>query len=520
MRRILIVSLLLLTTSAYAEQYKFNPFTNKLDITNDKATEIKVKNTDGFYASPPTVESALTEIGSRLSGSLNHSIQNNSVAVSSYNTTNFIAGNGITLDIVDAANRTNVTITSSAGGGNISGAGANTQVSYFTGANTIAGEAAFTYNATTNVLTTDSLTLTNPLPIAFGGTGAANLDNLIALTSNTTGNYVATVADSGAGEVTVSGSGSENAAVTLAIAAGITRDTEWDTWAEHPALTAANIVLGNATNVPTVTAMSGDINITNAGVTAVQANAVALGTDTTNNYVATVATTAPLTGGAGGSEGATLTIAIPKATTSVDGYLNMTDWGTFNGKQNTLTNSAGLASALSDETGSGKAVFDTSPTFTTSIIIPNGANPTVDSAGKIAVDTSATSGSAIRFYGDATYTLPAWQSKSFVIASPVATDDYSLGSFFANMTIKQIRVLCVGGTNVIGGLDEADANGASPVAVDSDITASAGTTATDDGVLTNPTIAANNMLQWHTTSVSGTPTALTITVYYIYDAVN
>ena len=42
------------------------------------------------------------------------------------------------------------------------------------------------------------------------------------------------------------------------------------------------------------------------------------------------------------------------------------------GKQNTLTNSAGLAGALNDETGTGLAVFDTSPTLVT----PNLGTPT------------------------------------------------------------------------------------------------------------------------------------------------
>lgn len=50
--------------------------------------------------------------------------------------------------------------------------------------------------------------------------------NSVALSTDTTGNYVATIADSGASEVTVSGSGSEGAAVTLALASTITRDSE------------------------------------------------------------------------------------------------------------------------------------------------------------------------------------------------------------------------------------------------------------------------------------------------------
>lgn len=57
------------------------------------------------------------------------------------------------------------------------------------------------------------------------GTGAISA-NAVALGTDTTGNYVATIADSGASEVTVANSGSETAAVTLAIAAGLARDAE------------------------------------------------------------------------------------------------------------------------------------------------------------------------------------------------------------------------------------------------------------------------------------------------------
>ncbi|MFA6422662.1 MAG: tail fiber domain-containing protein [Candidatus Buchananbacteria bacterium] len=42
-------------------------------------------------------------------------------------------------------------------------------------------------------------------------------------------------------------------------------------------------------------------------------------------------------------------------------------------KQGTLTNSLGLKNALSDETGSGAAMFGTSPTITTSLLMENGA---------------------------------------------------------------------------------------------------------------------------------------------------
>jgi len=51
--------------------------------------------------------------------------------------------------------------------------------------------------------------------------------------------------------------------------------------------------------------------------------------------VRTISTTAPLTGG--GDLSANRTIAIPKATAAVDGYLSAADWTIFNAKQSTLT---------------------------------------------------------------------------------------------------------------------------------------------------------------------------------------
>jgi len=59
--------------------------------------------------------------------------------------------------------------------------------------------------------------VTGELPIANGGTGAANLNNLITLGDHTTGNYVATVANATNGGTTIANSGSETAAVTITI---------------------------------------------------------------------------------------------------------------------------------------------------------------------------------------------------------------------------------------------------------------------------------------------------------------
>lgn len=65
-------------------------------------------------------------------------------------------------------------------------------------------------------------------------------------------------------------------------------------------------------------------------------------------------------------------LTITQANTSTNGYLSNTDWNTFNSKQGLLINSAGLASALSDETGTGLTVFSNSPTFSGTPSLPIG----------------------------------------------------------------------------------------------------------------------------------------------------
>ena len=152
--------------------------------------------------------------------------------------------------------------------------------------------------------------------------------------------------------------------------------------------------------------------------------------------------------------------------------------------------------------------------------IPNGANPTVSAAGQVSVDTSATSGAMMRFYGDAAYALPAYKSKSFVIGSPADTHDFPLWRVPYAITIRAIHVLCIGGTLVTGGLDEADGNGANAAAIDADITSNAGTSASDDGSLTNPTVDAGDYLNWHTTTSTGSPASATVTFEYTVNSVN
>jgi hypothetical protein len=73
--------------------------------------------------------------------------------------------------------------------------------------------------------------------VANGGTGATSLNNLITLATHTTGNYIATIA--GSSQISVSGSGSENAAASLSILADSIGDSQL-TFDTGQALTTAS----------------------------------------------------------------------------------------------------------------------------------------------------------------------------------------------------------------------------------------------------------------------------------------
>jgi hypothetical protein len=186
-----------------------------------------------------------------------------------------------------------------------------------------------------------------------------------------------------------------------------------------------------------------------------------------------------------------------------------------------LTLSSHLSTAITDEVGTGYLVFNADPIFTGSLQLPNGANPTTDAAGEIAIDTSTGAGQGIRAYGALAFFIPAYQTKCTTINAAAAASDFMVERFPYAITIRAVHVTQIGATNVIGHIDECDANGANCATVDStaDITAES-TTANDDGTLSNPSIDAGDVIAWHTTSVSGTNTQLMICFDYTVDQVN
>lgn len=142
-------------------------------------------------------------------------------------------------------------------------------------------------------------------------------DDGIILGTETTGNYVATVSTAAGSGITGGAAGSEGTAISLALDInGLTAESaiaDADTFAFYDSTATANRK-ATADNLRdyVLGGVSGDITIGADGVAAIAANSVALGTDTTGNYVATVSTSATggLTGGAAGSEGTAITLEL------------------------------------------------------------------------------------------------------------------------------------------------------------------------------------------------------------------
>lgn len=109
---------------------------------------------------------------------------------------------------------------------------------------------------------------------------------------------------------------------------------------------------------------------------------------------------------------------------------------------------------------------------------------------------------------------------SFVIPAPAATDDINIMKAPRALYILSGGTNCIvqGTTSVTGQLQRCNSDGTSCTDLDSDIVCDADG-AQDDGTLGNgtpaaATIAAAAWLRWKTTSVSGTPTFLTVTFKY------
>lgn len=219
-------------------------------------------------------------------------------------------------------------------------------------------------DTTTKWLTARTITLAGDLGgnVTIDGTANVTLTatiqaDSVALGTDTTGNYAADVSVSGNG-LSITGSAGENVSYTVQSNATTLNTGSTIVFRDSNGSFSANTITaalsGNATTATTLQtartiALSGDVvgsvSFNGSGdvsiSTTIQADSVALGTDTTGNYVQSVGVTAG-TGLSvtGTGEGATVTLAGVNATTSTKGVAS------FDSSNFTVTSGAVAISAI------------------------------------------------------------------------------------------------------------------------------------------------------------------------------
>ena len=339
---------------------------------------------------------------------------------------------------------------------------------------------------------------------------AGGLDNLIALTSNTTGNYVASVATTA--PLAGGAAGSEGAALTL------TLTQTGDLVGTAPVLingtTAVNDILpGNDVDTTISLNMLGDIVATAPilvnGTTNVDNILPGNDVDTTLsiNILGDLATTAPITGAANdifpGTTGAKATIAIPKATAAADGYLNATDWTTFNNSIDaevdpTVDTSAEIMAIIGAD-----GIKDTHIDWGT------GAN-------QVSSDDVPVGGTNIYFNKTAesgTLSLKN-QTKTISIYNITASHDAPLWQTPKAITIINVTMMCVGGTDVVAVLQECNETGFSCVNSNTTFWQTMANTGIVVKDFNDAAIDAGDCLNLNITTVNGTPSFYRMNILY------
>ena len=333
--------------------------------------------------------------------------------------------------------------------------------------------------------------------------------NAVALATDTTGNYVATVADAGNTTVTVSGSGSENAAVTIdAVDLNCTDCIGTTEIADSYVLNTGDTITGAFT-------IDGSADATQQIVeaNATQTSRLAVWRRNNQNPYLAIDDTG-ITGGvsfigvfSGNATTSTTAAALtangadcsagsaPIGVSAAGAAESCTDY------EEDLSNSAGLLAALSDETGTGVAVFGTSPTIGTPTLTlqdGNGAAPTTD--GQIKYDRTQ------EFVqvgtGTLTANFPQTYSKGVSLYNPNTAEKHSFQTPYP-ITITDVDAIMTGITGASMFLNECDSNGINCSPVTGSLVLTATETNVNATLTGNTSIDANDWVEVEVRSATG-----------------
>jgi hypothetical protein len=183
-------------------------------------------------------------------------------------------------------------------------------------------------------------------------------------------------------------------------------------------------------------------------------------------------------------------------------YSKFTVWGTgpiFNVSNTastsllTVTNTGAFVSGIWDFGGAD------------SFEIPNSSNPTVDTLGEIALDTTS---DQLAFYGGAKRIIPYWQEKCFTVASTTFEKYDNIPLWHPSKAVEITDVYCEtdGGTSVAVVLGDGT-NSLESITCDED-------GAADDGSIANGTFTVNERLETDFGTVTGSVNWLNVCITY------
>lgn len=180
------------------------------------------------------------------------------------------------------------------------------------------------------------------------------------------------------------------------------------------AVTTAKITDANVTNAKLATDSVSTAKIVDAAVTnaKIGLNAVTLGTQTTGNYVATLAGTAPVVVSGSGSETAAVTVSVDDATTSTKGIaqFNSTDFAVTSGvvtlNKDPVITLTGAVTGSATMTDLGSVTIATTATSDPVITLTGAVtgSGTMTNLGDVSITTTATADPTLTLAGDATGT--------------------------------------------------------------------------------------------------------------------